>query len=85
LANYNAKDAARVVLVASPNGLPWYHSMPLPDGTRISGLHPDKDVQFKTWEALRIPGDGGLAGKRVLDIGANDGFYTLAALMSGFR
>ncbi len=26
---------------------------------------------------------GGLSGKRVLDIGANDGFFTLCALMAG--
>jgi tRNA (mo5U34)-methyltransferase len=73
-------------LVDAPNGIPcWYHSIPLPDGTRISGLHADKDVQLKTWEALRIADEGGLAGKTVLDIGANDGFYTLAALMAGAR
>jgi 2-polyprenyl-3-methyl-5-hydroxy-6-metoxy-1,4-benzoquinol methylase len=70
-------------LVDSPNGFVWWHSMPLPDGRRISGYHQDKDAQFKTWRALRIPNDGGLAGKRVLDIGANDGFYSLAALMAG--
>jgi hypothetical protein len=55
--------------------------MPLPDGTRISGENPDKDLQFKKWRALNIPSDDGLAGKSVLDIGANDGFLTLAAAM----
>jgi SAM-dependent methyltransferase len=72
-------------LVASPNQRYWWHSMPLPDGTRISGANPDKDWQFKMWQALRIPSDGGLAGKSVLDIGANDGFFTLAAHMAGAR
>ncbi len=57
--------------------------MPLPDGNRINGYHPDKDLQFKIWQAMQIANDGGLAGKRVLDIGANDGFFTLAALMAG--
>ena len=32
---------------------------------------------------MQISNNGGLAGKRVLDIGANDGFFTLAALMAG--
>lgn len=61
----------------------WWHSMPLPNRDRINGANPDKDLQFKMWNALRIPNDGGLAGKRVLDIGANDGFFSLAALMAG--
>jgi hypothetical protein len=59
--------------------------MPLPDGTRISGANSDKDLQFKMWHALNIPSNGGLSGKGVLDIGANDGFFTLAALMAGAR
>jgi 2-polyprenyl-3-methyl-5-hydroxy-6-metoxy-1,4-benzoquinol methylase len=71
-------------LVDSPNGrTPWWHSIPLPDGNRISGFHDDKDVQFKMWEVLQIPNAGGLAGNRVLDIGASDGFFTLAAHMAG--
>jgi SAM-dependent methyltransferase len=73
-------------LVVSPNGSPiWWHSMPLPDGRRISGFHDDKDVQLKLWRALRITDGGGLTGKTVLDIGANDGFFTVAALMAGAR
>ena len=58
-------------LVDSPNQrAPWWHSLPLPDGNRISGFHQDKDMQFKMWKALQIPNVGGLAGKRVLDVGA---------------
>ena len=72
-------------LVTNPNQLGWWHSMPLPDGSRINGANADKDLQFKVWEALQIPNRGGLAGKSVLDIGANDGFYSLAALMAGAR
>ena len=72
-------------LVASPNGREWWHNMPLPDGTRINGANRDKDYQFKVWEALQIARVGGLSGKSVLDIGANDGFYTLAALVAGAR
>lgn len=71
-------------LVDSPNGSSlWWHSMPLPDGNRINGHHNDKDLQFKMWRAMQIADDGGLKGKRVLDIGANDGFFTLCAAMAG--
>ncbi|MDX2037273.1 MAG: class I SAM-dependent methyltransferase [Isosphaeraceae bacterium] len=71
-------------LVDSPNGLnPWWHSYQLPDGNRINGANIDKDLQFKVWEAFGIPNEGGLAGKSTLDIGAADGFYTLAALHAG--
>jgi tRNA (mo5U34)-methyltransferase len=72
-------------LVDSPNRHNWWHSMPLPDGTRVNGANPDKDLQFKMWDALKIPCAGGLAGKAVLDIGANDGFFTLAAFKAGAR
>lgn len=70
-------------LVPSPNGKDWWHNMPLPDGTRINGANKDKDYQFKVWDALQIPKVGGLKGKSVLDIGANDGFFSLAALEAG--
>lgn len=69
-------------LAERPNGEFWWHSMPLPDGRRISGAHDDKDVQFDLWAAMEIA-PGTLAGRRVLDIGANDGFFSLAALASG--
>jgi tRNA (mo5U34)-methyltransferase len=72
-------------LVTSPNGRRWWHNMPLPDGSRIDGANPDKDHQLKMWQALQIPNEGGLDGKIVLDIGANDGFFTLAALKAGAR
>ncbi len=72
-------------LVESPNGTPvWWHSLPLPDGNRVNGNNPDKDLQFKMWDAMQIP-DRGLAGKRVLDIGANDGFFSVAAVMADAR
>jgi 2-polyprenyl-3-methyl-5-hydroxy-6-metoxy-1,4-benzoquinol methylase len=69
-----------VLLVDSPNGRMWWHSMPLPDGTRISGYHADKEVQFKMWDAMRLDD---LSGKRVLDIGAADGFFSLATHFAG--
>jgi 2-polyprenyl-3-methyl-5-hydroxy-6-metoxy-1,4-benzoquinol methylase len=71
-------------LVDSPNQAEiWWHSIPLPDGNRINGYNPDKDFQLKMWRAMQIANHGGLVGKRVLDIGANDGFFTLAAIMAG--
>jgi 2-polyprenyl-3-methyl-5-hydroxy-6-metoxy-1,4-benzoquinol methylase len=69
-------------LIHRPNGRPWWHSMPLPDGNRIAGAHTDHDVQLKLWENLYLT-TSDLAGKRVLDIGANDGFFTIAALLAG--
>ena len=73
-------------LVDSPNQSRfWWHSLPLPDGRRINGYHQDKDLQLKMWRAMEIANDGGLAGKRVLDIGANDGFFTVAASMAGAK
>jgi len=71
-------------LIDSPNGTEiWWHSLPLPDGNRINGYNPDKDWQFKMWRAMQIADNGGLTGKRVLDIGANDGFFTVAAFKAG--
>jgi SAM-dependent methyltransferase len=72
-------------LTESPNRTMWWHSLPLPDGTRIHSVHADKDLQFKMWRALDIPTTGGLAGKDVLDIGAADGFFSVAARMAGAR
>jgi hypothetical protein len=73
-------------LVDSPNQSEiWWHSIPLPDGRRINGANQDKDLQFKMWRAMQIANNNGLEGKRVLDIGANDGFFTLAALMAGAK
>lgn len=69
-------------LVHSPNGHFWWHSMPLPDGSRIVGAHADRNVQLKLWENLYL-NTCDLTGKRVLDIGANDGFFTIAALLAG--
>jgi tRNA (mo5U34)-methyltransferase len=73
-------------LVNSPNGSEiWWHSLPLPDGNRVNGDHPDKDLQLKMWGAMQIPEEDGLAGRAVLDVGANDGFFTVAAVMAGAR
>jgi tRNA (mo5U34)-methyltransferase len=70
-------------LVPSPNGLPiWWHCMPLPDGSRVDARPIDKSLQHKIWEGMGISANG-LKGKSVLDIGANDGFFSIAAALCG--
>jgi SAM-dependent methyltransferase len=69
-------------LIQRPNGREWWHSLPLPDGNRIAGAHSDPHVQLRLWENLYLD-ISDLAGKRVLDVGANDGFFTIAALLAG--
>jgi len=69
-------------LIHRPNGRDWWHCMPLPNGNRIAGAHADCFVQLKLWENLDLL-TFDLAGKRVLDVGANDGFFTIAALLAG--
>ncbi len=49
----------------------WWHSIPLPHGVVTPGKVKDGAVIM---ERLRLPMD--LTGKRVLDIGAWDGFYS---------
>jgi tRNA (mo5U34)-methyltransferase len=58
----------------------WYHSFELPDGTRIEGFNK-LDWLRKRYERFPIPAD--LAGKRVLDIGAWDGWFSFEAERHG--
>jgi tRNA (mo5U34)-methyltransferase len=55
----------------------WYHRIELPGGVVTPGRNP-QDI-----DAFRVPAD--LAGKRVLDVGAWDGFWTFEALRRGAR
>src|SRR6266849_47927 len=56
------------------------HSVPLPNGDRIIGAHRgDPNVQVKLWHTLAAD----VSQKRVLDVGANDGYYSVAALLAG--
>lgn len=68
----------REVLIKQIESLPyWYHKIELVDGIFTPGWAPiNKD-------AYKIPDD--LSGKRVLDIGAWDGFWTFEALKRGAR
>lgn len=51
----------------------FWHSFELPDGTVIQGVH-DLDAQKRRLARFPIPAD--LRGKRVLDIGAWDGWFS---------
>lgn len=63
-------------LQAKVAGIPyWYHKIELPDGTVTPGWAP------LCAERYAIPDD--LTGKRVLDIGAWDGYWTWEALKRG--
>jgi tRNA (mo5U34)-methyltransferase len=53
--------------------LGWYHSIELPDGSVIQG-HQSLEQQRRRVEQFPIPQD--LRGKRVLDIGAWDGWFS---------
>jgi tRNA (mo5U34)-methyltransferase len=53
--------------------LGWYHSIELPDGGVIEG-HQSVDQLRRRIDQFRIPAD--LTGKRVLDIGAWDGWFS---------
>src|SRR4030095_270786 len=55
----------------------WYHHIELADGVVTPGTNPLNEA------AYMIPAD--LTGKRVLDVGAWDGYWTFAALKRGAR
>ncbi len=55
----------------------WYHRIELPGGVVTPGWAP------MSREAYRIPAD--LTGKRVLDVGAWDGYWTFEALKRGAK
>jgi tRNA (mo5U34)-methyltransferase len=70
----NAADDLREKIAALPF---WYHRIELPHGIVTPGWAP------LNAEAYKIPVD--LKGKRVLDIGAWDGYWTFEALKHGAR
>jgi len=55
----------------------WYHRIELPGGVVTPGVNPLHE------RAYRVPTD--LTGKRVLDVGAWDGYWTFSALKRGAR
>jgi len=58
----------------------WYHSFEFPDGTSIDGYMP-LAIQKARWARFPLPED--LRGKRVLDIGAWDGWFSFEAERRG--
>jgi len=65
-------------LVLSAKG--WYHSFELPDGTSVDGLISVPRLHER-FARFSLP--AGLHGKRVLDIGAWDGWFTFEAERRG--
>jgi tRNA (mo5U34)-methyltransferase len=72
--NTDQLDELRARIATSPY---WYHRIALPGGLVTPGWAP------VSVEAYRVPTD--LSGKRVLDVGAWDGFWTFEALKRGAR
>jgi len=60
-------------LIGKLNELGWYHSIELPDGRVIPGLLTLEQLKTRIG---RFPLPADLTGKRVLDIGAWDGWFT---------
>ncbi len=58
----------------------WYHSFDLPDGSHVEGLNPIDALQWR-WSQYPIPAS--LKGKRVLDAGAWDGWFSFEAERRG--
>jgi tRNA (mo5U34)-methyltransferase len=57
----------------------WFHSFAFPDGAQVNGIKP---LSSLLREADTVLGDN-LSGKRVLDIGAWDGFFPLKRRSAG--
>jgi 2-polyprenyl-3-methyl-5-hydroxy-6-metoxy-1,4-benzoquinol methylase len=61
----------------------WWHSSPLPDGTRTRSRQESQQTQFMMWDAIMAGLPEGFESRRVLDIGAADGFFSVAARAAG--
>jgi tRNA (mo5U34)-methyltransferase len=60
----------------------WWHSIDLGNGVITPGVHPLAELQ-DNFQHFKLPED--LSGKRVLDIGCWDGFYSFQAERRGAR
>jgi tRNA (mo5U34)-methyltransferase len=58
----------------------WYHSFELPDGSRFEG-HNTLEILNRRYSRFPLPSD--LTGKRVLDIGAWDGWFSFESERHG--
>ena len=72
-------------VVEQTSGRYWWHSATLPNGTRTKSVQSNQDLQFLMWDVIESSLRDGLKGKRVLDIGAADGFFSIAAAASGAK
>jgi len=63
----------------SDTEISYYHTLDLPDGTVTKGVCDHREQP----RLLGLDAPGLLAGKRVLDIGANDGFWSFWAEKAG--
>ena len=57
----------------------WWHSIAMPDGSVTPG-EKSAELLEREWEALHLPA---LTGRRVLDVGAWDGWFSFRAEASG--
>src|SRR5450432_3565843 len=62
--------------------LGWYHSFRFADGQEFRGLIPPEVLEYR-YSKFPLPAD--LTGKRVLDIGAWDGWFGFEAERRGAR
>lgn len=62
---------------------PWFHNLHLPGGRQTAPDHPLGDFPAFKWEQIScwLPED--MSGLRVLDIGCNAGFYSVALARRG--
>ena len=73
----NATDRANQQKLASTG---WWHSIELGDGIVTTGVHTLEELKGN-YARFLLPED--LTGKRVLDIGCWDGFYSFEAEAHG--
>jgi tRNA (mo5U34)-methyltransferase len=62
---------------------PWFHNIHLPDGTQTQPNHFLGDFPAFKWEKIKTAISEDLAGKKVLDIGCNAGYYSIELAKRG--
>ena len=62
---------------------PWFHNLHLPDGRQTAPDHPLGDFPAFKWNQLEASLPADMNGLRVLDVGCNAGFYSIAVARRG--